>query len=170
MTKYHPLLRILHATIGFLIVLELGMGLYMVSLPNDQSKFQIIALHKSVGVLILGFVVARLIVRLSTNIPPMSEITNKKIYIICAKLGHFFLYVLMISLPISGYLMSNSAGYPVHFFGIDMPIAISKDIALTKVLTNIHVYGAYIFICMIVLHLLGAMLHAKQNVLSRIYW
>jgi cytochrome b561 len=47
---------------------------------------------------------------------------------ILAHLGHFGLYVLMILVPLSGYLMSNSFGFPVHLFAIELPFLVEQNI------------------------------------------
>jgi cytochrome b561 len=58
------------------------------------------------------------------------------------KLGHtmhIFLYILLLSQPTIGILMSQSFGYPVYPFGLfKVPTFIRDNISLGKILLEIH--------------------------------
>jgi cytochrome b561 len=56
-----------------------------------------------------------------------------------AHAGHFVLYVLMIAIPLSGWLMSSAKGVPTVWFGVlPIPDLIGKDKALGKSLAELH--------------------------------
>jgi cytochrome b561 len=85
---------------------------------------------------------------------------------------HYGLYALMIITPLSAFIASNAAQYPVSFlFLFDMPSLFeNKDVALAKWFMFIHRQIALILACAIVIHILAALYHhfiKKDNVLIK---
>lgn len=160
MQKYPLSSRILHWLMALLILGMLGIGIYMTDfLPKDSpNHLKIYELHKSFGVMVLILVFIRIFNRLITKVPPLPE-TISKIEKILAHLGHFALYALMILIPLSGYLMSNSFGFPVHFFGIEMPFLVEKNFEHGKIFAEAHEILAYTLIAVIVLHIAAVVKH-----------
>ncbi len=123
-----------------------------------SNRSQIYELHKSIGVLVLILVGLRIFNRIIKGTPALPNslsVIEKNL----AHLVHFALYALMIVVPLSGYLMSNSYGYPVHFFGIEMPMLTSKEIDQGKFFSEVHESSAFIMLGLITLHILGALKH-----------
>ena len=175
MAKYSVGMRAVHWLMSLIIIGVLGMGLYMTGLSDDHpSKWDYYALHKSFGVLVLGLILVRIILRLVSEIPE-TEKGIGKLYDVMSKVVIFALYVLMFCVPASGYMMSMIGGHGVLFFGMKVP-NILPEFIMTKgylggVAYNVHIYGAYVFIAAIVLHLLGTIKHVfidKINILKRI--
>lgn len=158
--KYSLSARIIHWLMGLLILSLLALGIYMTEfLPADApNKFQIYDLHKSLGVVALIFIFIRIINRFICN-PPADLQTLPKVELMAAKFVHFLLYALMIAVPLSGYLMSNSYGFPVHLFAITMPNLIAANPANGGFFAEIHEIGAYSLLGLVILHFLGAMKH-----------
>src|SRR4051812_16772299 len=104
--KYPLSSRIFHWLMAVLILFMLGLGIYMTRiLPKDApNHLQVYELHKSFGVLVLILVFLRIINRYIAGVPPLPE-SISKIERILANLGHFAVYVFMILVPLSGYLM-----------------------------------------------------------------
>jgi cytochrome b561 len=77
----------------------------------------------------------------------------------------------MLSMPISGILMSYFGGYDVSVFGLFIiPAAIDKFPQLAGLFHQIHVLGIWAFITVIVLHVGAALYHhfiRRDNVLMR---
>lgn len=56
-----------------------------------------------------------------------------------AHAGHFALYVLMIGIPVSGWLMSSAKGFQTVWFGVlPLPDLLAKDKALGDQLAQLH--------------------------------
>lgn len=171
MQKYSKIFVIFHWVMAFLIIGLLALGFYMTFDENNPNKMYFYNLHKSLGVMVLMLFFGRIINRFFGEKPPLPETINKyeaKLSVIV----HFFLYSLMFLMPISGYLMSNSFGYPVNFFGHEMPFLIGKNIELGKVFAKLHWLFAVITISLLVLHIFGVLKHAffdkkENNVLNR---
>jgi cytochrome b561 len=120
----------------------------------------LIAIHKSLGALILLLVLIRLAVRwrygapaLPANLPlPMK---------LAAELSHYILYALMIAMPLLGWGMLSAADYPVVLFGaVHPPMILPQSDRLHTVLWNAHFYLAFAFFAIVLLHLAAALYHA----------
>lgn len=160
MQKYHISSRILHWSMAVIIIFLLGLGIYMANfLPKDAAnRMDIYMLHKSFGVLALGLIVIRLVNRFINKAPALPEAMNK-FEKLAAHIVHAGLYLLMIILPLSGYLMSNAFGYPVGFFGIELPFLMEKNEQVGMIFHEIHEIAPYVLIGVLVLHVAGAIKH-----------
>ncbi|GAA4362471.1 cytochrome b [Kangiella marina] len=158
-TKYTLLMRILHWLIAVLILGMIGVGWYMAGLPDEHpTKYDIYAIHKSIGITLLGLVIIRLLVRFFSPIPklPHDLAWWEKLL---TKTVHFLLYALMLLVPISGYLMSDFAGFPVEWFGIEVPGLVDDDMDRSQGALAAHGILPYILLGLIGLHLLGSLKH-----------
>ncbi|RDX38149.1 cytochrome b [Kangiella sp. HD9-110m-PIT-SAG07] len=158
-TKYTLLMRILHWLIAVLILGMIGVGWYMAGLPDEHpTKYDIYAIHKSIGITLLGLIVIRLLVRFFSPIPklPQELAWWEKLL---TKSVHFLLYTLMLLVPISGYLMSDFAGFPVEWFGVEVPGFVEDSMESSQDALDAHGILPYILLGLIALHLLGSLKH-----------
>ncbi len=90
--------------------------------PRNLMKL----IHFSLGLTVLAFVILRIYFKLSSN-PPVEQLS------MLAKLGHLFLYLFMIAMPVLGWLTISAEGKEVPFFMFTLPslIAENKDLAHT---------------------------------------
>lgn len=171
--KYHLSSRIIHWSMALLIIFMLGLGNYMGLIPKDApNRMEIYSLHKSLGVIALIFIFIRIVNRFFKK-PPALPTTMKKTEIILAHLGHLSLYLLMIAVPLSGYLMSNSSGYSVHLFTVEMPILMSANFKFAALFHEAHEISAKLLILVLALHIFAAIKHRffdkpENDVLKRI--
>ena len=158
--KYALSSRIIHWLMAVIIIALLGLGIYMTEFLSKEAsnKMDIYNLHKSFGVVALILIFLRIINRLVKPAPKLPE-TIVKSERILAHLGHFGLYVLMVIVPLSGYLMSNSFGYPVHLFSIKMPVIAQTNFDLGKIFAETHEIAAYGLLALVTLHILGVIKH-----------
>ena len=173
--KYHLSSRIIHWLMALLILGMLALGIYMANfLPSDApNKFQIYDLHKSFGVMVLILIFIRIFNRFMRPAPALPQ-GLPAIEKFASHAVHIALYALMLIVPFSGYLMSNSYGFPVHFFTIQMPNLISAKPELGMYFVKIHKYAAYALIAAIGLHIAGALKHRffdkpENDVLKRMF-
>ena len=158
--KYHLLSRIFHWVMAILIIFMIGFGIYMTDFISNENtnRHTIYELHKSIGVLVLILLIARIINRLYHKPPTLPEsIKNfeKKI----AYLAHLGFYFLMLIVPLSGYLMSNFYGFEVKIFGIILPNLTSQNIDLAKIFGEIHEISAFSLAGLIALHVSAVIKH-----------
>lgn len=140
--------------IGLLIV-----GLLMTDMKPGPDMFKVYALHKSIGITVLGLAVLRLLWKIS-NPHPHSLPTHQKWEKFLAALVHVFLYFAIIGMPLSGWIMSSAKGFPVSVFGwFTLPDLVGQSEQISKLANQFHELTAYALIAAIGLHFAGAMKH-----------
>ena len=142
------------------VLFMLALGIYMteIMLKDAPNHLEVYNLHKSFGVMVLILVVIRIINRLIYKAPPLPG-GLLKWEKIASHLGHFGLYVLMIFVPLSGYLMSNFFGFPVHFFQIEMPFLVERNFELGRLFSELHQLLAYLLLALVIIHVLAVIKH-----------
>jgi cytochrome b561 len=74
--------------------------------------------------------------------------------------GHWMLYVFMVVIPLSGWLMSSAKGFQTVWFGVlPIPDLIGKDKALGRSLAELHSALNVGLLLLIVVHALAAFMH-----------
>ena len=76
-----------------------------------------------------------------------------------AALMRVALYVLMIGLPLTGWLALSAAGKPIPFFGLDLPPLIGQNQASARVFKDIHEIAGSAGYALIGLHAAAALFH-----------
>ena len=169
MQKYPFSMRVLHWLIALGIIGLLIVGFIMEDMEKSDLKYQIYGLHKSVGMTVLALVVLRWLVRITADVPILPE--QFKCYErALAKLTYMFMYLAMLAMPLSGYLMSVWGGHPVAVFGYMLPEFFPVNPELGKVAYNMHGILAWVWVGLISLHVLGYLKHLimdKVNLLKR---
>jgi cytochrome b561 len=106
---------ILHWLSALLIFGLFGLGLYMVELDYyDDWYHDSTHWHESLGLLFFALLVGRIIWR-QLN-PKPAPIATTQLQKWLARLAHGILYLLMLLIPISGYLISTADGHGVALF------------------------------------------------------
>jgi len=156
--EYGIVAKFFHWSIAVLILGLLPVGLYMGGMENSPLKFEIYALHKSFGLLVFFLGLARVIWRFVMPPPDHLE-THADWEITLASAAHFWLYVCIIGMPLTGWLMSSAGEFPVPFFGIQMPWLIGKDEARAELFGQAHEILSYTLMFVLFLHMAGALKH-----------
>lgn len=156
--QYGLIAKMFHWVIAVMIIGLLPVGLGMGTLENSPFKFQIYALHKSFGLLVFVLGLGRIIWRFVSP-PPEHLESHAKWEVTLASAAHFWLYVCIIGMPLSGWLMSNAGEFPVPFFGLQMPALIGKNEGLGDLFSNVHEILGYTLMFVLALHAAGALKH-----------
>ena len=137
-THYTATAKSLHWLMALLIVGLLALGFYMSDLPLSPEKLQFYSWHKWAGVSVFVLVWLRLFWRL-THRPPAFAASLSATQQTLAHLGHLALYLLMIAIPVSGWLMSSAKGVQTVWFGVlPLPDLLGRDKALGAQLADLH--------------------------------
>ncbi len=126
-------------------------------------------LHLTVGVILLLMTSLRLILRLSLA-SPQPVLTTPRMQLIAAKGVHLGLYIVLLIMPMSGWLMLNAQGDVVSFFGWNMPVLIDTHDTSAERLESIHKILANLGLGLISMHAVAALLHHyafKDHTLKR---
>lgn len=92
-------------------------GFVMQELPNSPTKIQVYGLHKSFGLTVLALTVLRLLWRLVAGTPaPVPGTPRWQSFV--AQATHGTLYVILLAMPLSGWLYNSASGFPLKWFGL----------------------------------------------------
>jgi cytochrome b561 len=83
------------------------------------------------------------------------------------------LYVLMLLIPVSGFLGSSFSQYPVKFFGVVLPRLWEPQPVFKDFLSEVHEISALTLAAFVVLHVLAVVRHTvvkKDGLLNRMRW
>lgn len=160
----------LHWLIALMLFGMFGFGLYMVELPLSPQKLKFYSYHKWAGVTVFLLVLARLAWRI-THRPPALPADMPAWQVTAAKAGHHLLYLLMVIVPLSGWLMSSAKGFQTVWFGVlPLPDLLDKDEALGEALLLTHRLLNWFFMLVVAGHVLAALKHHfidRDGLLSR---
>ncbi len=157
----------IHWLMAFCFLILFTVGIPMVRLPEDIALREFAyATHKSVGVLILGLLVARIFLLLRVSWKKYSKRLPKMTFAWAKVFAlHSALYIFMLALPLSGLFLSNSyqsGGVP--FFWMTAPDVFPENAAVVELARSLHFWLAYMFAAFIVLHIW------QQKRVVRAYW
>ena len=169
-TSYTTTAIALHWLMFVLILCAWTLGLYMVDLPLSPQKLKYFSWHKWLGVTIFLIAVVRVLWRMSHPAPPLAHTIPPRQQR-AAGIAHFLLYVLILMIPLSGWIYSSATGIPVVYFGVvQLPDLVGKDKALAEILKQTHIYLNLTLFGIVCVHVAAALKHQlvdHSDVLSR---
>jgi cytochrome b561 len=168
--KYTPVAIWLHWIIGIALLIQIGLGLYMVDIPKETpDRSWYFNLHKSIGVTLALFILLRIWWRLGHRPPPLDRLIPEW-QVIASKISHGVLYLCMIAMPVTGIIMSSYSKYGVKAWGIKI-IAGSDDKDARELWLGLHEFTSEILMVVIAIHIIAALKHLmieKNGVFQRI--
>jgi cytochrome b561 len=171
--RYTPFAVAMHWVVAAVVLVQYPLGWWMQQIPKQPpgQRVEVFNLHKSLGLTILALMIVRLGWRLAhrpPEFPPMARWQAR-----LARSTHAGLYLLLIALPLAGYLGSSFSGYPVRFFGVVLPSWAPKNLALKDLMSNVHLVLAWVLAVAFSLHIAGVVKHVVVNrdgLLARMGW
>ena len=156
---FAPLARLLHWLMALMVIAMLFIGAGMVASVSERHEW-LLHLHKPLGIAILLLVIVRIVVRLSTQQPPLPA--DLPVWqALAARLSHYVLYALMLAMPLIGWAMISAAGDPVMLSStLRLPSILPANAETFALLRKAHRYLAYLFFLTILTHLAAALFHA----------
>ena len=157
--QYDSVARTFHGVTAVLIIGLLAVGSYMSDLEPSPQKWQMYGMHKAIGMTVLALVVLRILWRVTHRVPaPLGSwaVWERGL----ATIVQTVLYLGMIVMPISGYVMSSAGGHDISIFGLfNVPLVIEKNEALGHAARAVHGLAGNVVIGAVALHFIGAMKH-----------
>lgn len=157
-TRYHPLIALLHWVLTILIIGSLGIGFFRIApMANaDPQKIGLLRIHMIVGIAILALMAIRFFVRLLTAKPPSANAGHPALDNL-ATLAHYAFYVLVALMAVTGISTAVLSGLNlIVFAGSDAPLPPSFLIYPTRIA---HGYLAAGLAALIGLHVVAALYH-----------
>jgi len=172
--SYHGANKLLHWLMALIIFGLFGVGFWMVDLTYYSTWYKTAPhYHKSVGIVLALLLLVRLVVLFKKRKPaPLAS--HSKAVQLASKLTHMMLYLLLICIVVTGYLISTADSRGIEVFnwfvvpGFGEFFDQQADIA-----GLLHQWLAYGLIALVVLHALGALKHHfidKDATLKRMWW
>jgi cytochrome b561 len=142
-----------------------------VNMPeSDRFRGLLFTLHKSVGLTIVALVAVRIAWRAKHPAPSL-EVGLARWQKVAASGSHWMLYLVLVGMPISGYLLDAAGGYSISYFGLFSVPLIPKSPALSSAATWVHVaVGQWLVYTLIFLHVAASIWHIsvrRDGVLDR---
>ena len=142
----------------------------MVDLPLSPQKLKYFSWHKWIGVTIFMLALARVAWRLTHGAPALPSSMPAWQQRVAAA-THVLLFVLIVVIPLTGWLYSSAAGVPTVYLGLlQLPDLVARDKALADQLRLVHVSLNYIMLALVVVHAAAALKHHlvdRDDVLRR---
>lgn len=165
--------RWLHWSVALLVLGMLPVGYLMVqeglSRPVQNALF---LFHKNTGVIVALLVAARLFYRWSNPPPPLPRslpLWQKRI----SAWTHGLLYVLIVLMPVSGYVRVRAGGFPIEMLdAMGIGTLLPKSDALANSAKSLHYAGAWALAVLVALHVGAALHHAlikRDGILQRMW-
>jgi cytochrome b561 len=157
-TSYSSLQKSFHWLTALLIVALVALGWGMVALPPSPEKLQFYSWHKWIGMTVLLLTGGRLVCRWWSGTPRHREMPAWMR--MSAAANHAGIYLLLLALPILGWLMSSASGFPVVMLGlVPLPNLVSPDPDLAENLKAAHRFAGWGLLALLAVHVAAALLH-----------
>ncbi|AJP47890.1 cytochrome B561 [Rugosibacter aromaticivorans] len=160
-----------HWLMALLIFAAFPLGVYMHELPLSPIKLRLYSYHKWIGITVLVLATLRVLWRTSHR-PPALPASLPRWQQIATHAMHHSLYLLLLLIPLSGWLMSSAKGFQTVWFGIfPLPDLVAKDKALGDLLQEVHEVLNFTLLGLVSLHILAALKHHfidRDGILLRI--
>ncbi len=159
----------LHWLIALLMIANIALILSVDHFPDEWVR-PAVDTHKSIGITVLGLVILRILWR-ATHTPPAMPGTYGRLERFAAHAVHGVLYLLMIMLPLSGWMhdsaWKDAATHPMQWFGLFEWPRIGSIMAVEPVAKErlhdvfgaVHALAGYVLYGIFALHVLGALKH-----------
>lgn len=167
--KYTRVAVVLHWAIAVMIVGNVIMAWSVDSLPDAWVR-PVIDTHKSIGITVLGLALLRILWRLGHAPPPLPA-DYPRWERIAAHAAHAALYLLMLAIPVSGWLhdsaWKDAPTHPMRWFGLfpwpRIPFVMNMDPAAKEVahgiLGQVHSWTGYLLYALLAAHIGAALKH-----------
>lgn len=163
--------RLLHWIMAAAVLGTFALGWWMVGLDYYSPYYKSAPdLHRAVGVMIFMALLARLTWRAANVKPSDAELSPMERR--ASRLAHKALYVLLLALSVSGYLISTADGRAIDVFGLLSIPSLIESKGLEDIAGAFHEYLAYALIALSGVHAAAAFKHHfmdRDRSLSRMW-
>lgn len=156
--RYPPARQALHWLTALLLVATATLGLYMTGLKLTPTKLALYSYHKWIGVTIFAVVLVRL--WLLRAQPVAEHPAHAAWQALAARVTHRILYLVLLAVPLSGWLMSSAKGFQTVLFGVlPLPDLLAKNPPLGDTLALVHQGFNALLAALVAAHIGAAIWH-----------
>lgn len=148
----------LHWLTLLLIVAAFAIGQLLEDMALSPLKLQLYAWHKWLGMTVLFLLPLRLLLRWGDGFDHNAGLLPWEAK--ASFLAHAGLYLLMLGVPLLGWLASSASGFSVVWFGVlPLPDLIGKNKEMASWLKELHEAGVALLLTLVLLHAAAALYH-----------
>lgn len=141
------------------IVIGVGAVLWRELVEDKGLRVILMEAHRQAGLLVLVALGLRLLVRWRVGMADHAG-EMPRLMRIAAGAAHLALYALLLALTVLGMAASNAHAVQLKLFGlIPLPILVAEDGDLADTLEAWHLWGAWLLLALVVLHVAAAAWH-----------
>ena len=167
--EYGILAKLFHWISFVILIAQIPFGFYLVGLEFSDRRIDLENIHILVGITVFYITLFRLVWKFFNSSPTEgSSFFKGQIFI--AKANHFFLYLSIFTITISGILKKLYMGEKLNFlffkYGFD-----KDNFQLADLYYEVHIYANYLLIALVALHILAVIVHHfifKDKILDKI--
>lgn len=158
--RYSPVAMLLHWLIAIAVFAQWRIAESAEHAGSEAAGREIMTNHFSLGVTTLILVLLRLGWRLVSPNPPLAAHLAKWERVL-SKTTHTLFYILLIVMPLAGWLAMSKYGSPVSVWGLFAlpPLPVAEDPAGAKAIFGTHATAGMVLLGLVVLHILGTLKH-----------
>lgn len=170
LSRYSRGAIILHWLMALLIIANLAGGFLHDYVPAAGGQRSLVmGLHKSFGLTLLALALVRITWRLGHAPPALPRYFTSGERLL-ARAGHGGFYLVMIAIPLSGWIMADRTTRPLSLFGlVDVPKwGVARPVA--DAFHSAHEVLGWAMLVLLALHLAGVVKHLvldRDNLLPR---
>lgn len=170
--RYGAVSRLFHWVTVLLVAVMIPVGFVMVQELPRSVQDPLFILHKGLGPVVFVVVVARLAWR-ATHRPPPLPADLPAAQRTAARTVHALLYLLLLVMPISGYVRVTTGGFPIEALdALGIPPLFGKDEAVAKIASRVHRTTIFVLVALIAMHIGAAAYHGlvrRDGVVARMW-
>jgi cytochrome b561 len=162
--------KLFHWIMAALVLAQFALGWVAASWRLSPLKLNLFVWHKSIGMLILALVALRILWRLANPTPALpadTAVWERR----AARIGHVLLYLLMIALPVTGWVVNSAANIPFRIFWlIPLPAIVEPAEATADLAALAHFWLFVVLSALLLAHVGAALRHhfiKRNDVLMR---
>lgn len=172
MQRYSLPSIVLHWLTAALMMATVVIALLLESTDSAAARNDLLSIHKSIGITIFALAWLRLGWRIG-HAPPEWQDLPPAWQRAAAWLTHMALYLITLTMPISGYVSAAARARATTYFGLfRIPQMVPLDRSLATLTEQIHEYSSYGLYALVTLHLGAAVYHQfvqKDGLLKRMW-
>ncbi len=162
--------RLFHWLMAICILFTAGLGITMINVRLSPMKLEMFILHKTIGIGLLMAVVARIFWRM-INVTPELPDSISKTEIRLARIGQVWIYLLLIAIPVSGWVINSAANFPLNWLGLfRVPAIVEPNLVIEETAKRTHLFLLILLGLTLSGHIFAALRHHfihGNNVLRR---
>jgi len=155
--RYGLLAKLFHWITFLGLIVQIPFGFYLVGLEFSERRIDLENIHILIGLAVFYLVVLRLIWKLINPLPNHWKEFFKGQTLV-ANINHFFLYISIFSITLSGVLKKLYMGDTLNFFIFEYSFK-ESNFQLADNFYVIHIYANYLLIALVALHIGAVIVH-----------